>query len=99
MNSKPSSPACFLGEAPDGYLGYLPADELAGHLAGLAEAARQAGQPAIAGKLDALRQGLPTAQVVVLPDAGLAAGLDALLPKIRDDELHATLRVIRAALA
>lgn len=99
MRSKPASPACFLDEAPDGYLGYLPPAEIPSHLAGLAEAARQSGQPAIAGKLDALRQGLPPAQSVILPDGGLAAGLDALLPKIRDDGLHAALREIRATLA
>ncbi|HEX6958888.1 MAG TPA: hypothetical protein VF194_12955 [Ferrovibrio sp.] len=93
-----ASPACALSEAPDSYLGYLTPTEIAARLRGLALAARQAGASAPAEALERLCQDLPAAEPAPIA-ASIAAELDALLPKVRDDRLHAALKEIRAALA
>lgn len=95
-NRPPASPACHLAEAPDAYRGYLAPAEIA---AVLQAAARVAPAP-LAGHLTALAAGLPAAAPC---PAGFAAEsadalLDRLLPRIRDDALHARLRALRAGL-
>lgn len=87
-----ASPACSLDEAPDSYRGYLAPAEIAAALQAMAAGA----PPEIAARLEAIRSGLPS-PATSLP-AGLAgdiADLDRLLPRIRDDALHAALRAIR----
>lgn len=89
----PASPACSLDEAPDSYRGYLAPAEIAAMLQALA-----AGAPAeIAARLEAIRSSLP-APAASLPASltgDLATDLDRLLPRIRDDALHAAVRAIR----
>ncbi|MFC3674637.1 hypothetical protein [Ferrovibrio xuzhouensis] len=94
MSQKPpASPACSLDEAPDSYRGYLAPAEIAAVLRAMA-----AGAPAeIAARLDGLCNGLP-APAAQLPSGftgDAAADLDRLLPRIRDDALHAALRALR----
>lgn len=96
MEQKPhASPACALNEAPDSYLGYLTPDEIAAQLTAIAGTARSAGRAAWANKVEAVLGALPSASPAPqIADVGTA--LDALLPKIRDDRLHATLKSLRA---
>jgi len=97
MASDPlSSPACALHEAPDSYRGYLPPSEITAVLQAITAVAEQTGRQALAGHLRAILQDLPAPAAVATP-AGpdLAAVIDALLPRIRDDRLHAAISTIR----
>lgn len=98
MDSKPrASSVCSLDEAPDDYRGYLPAAEIAARLAAIGACLQERDQSDLAGQIAELRRLLPeggAAESVTEP----AAALDALLPRISDDRLHAALRAIRAAL-
>lgn len=62
-----ASPVCYLREAPDSYMGYLPPNE-------------------IQARLDAL--------IPLLPDAAARRALNDLLPRIRDDAVHARVKAL-----
>ncbi|WP_370156728.1 hypothetical protein [Ferrovibrio sp.] len=99
MDSRhPASPACSLDEAPDGYRGYLPPAEIAAAVRAMAARAGQTGRERLAAGLAAIADGLPpaAAPATAMPD-DLAAAFDALLPRIRDNALHARLKALRDA--
>lgn len=99
MTSKPvASPACAVNEAPDRYLGYWTPAEVAAQLTALAATARRGGREDLAARLDKAMASLPAATAAAPKLFDLAAAFDQLLPKIRDDTLHAELKAIRDAL-
>lgn len=97
IKNRSASPACSLDEAPDLYLGYLTPTEIAAQLNAIATAARRCGQSDLAARFEALMERLPTPTDTVSVVEDISAAIDALLPKIRDDDLHAALRKIRGA--
>ena len=92
-----ASPACALSEAPDAYRGYLEPTEIAAQLASLGAALQAAGHAELAGRLAAICRNLPPAKSEAAI-ADIPAAFDTLLPRIRDDRLHAALMAIRDAL-
>ena len=91
-SSAPSSSAvCYADEAPDAYAGFASKDEIAAVLSGL----RAVLPPERVGLADyALWQlGKSAAAATAGPDP-TRAELEALLPRIRDDALHATLTAL-----
>jgi 5,10-methenyltetrahydrofolate synthetase len=90
-----ASAVCYLDEAEDAYSGFATKTEIATALAGLADAVA----PERRGLIDYALWRLGEAQVPGLAETRPAAlVLDALLPRIRDDALHATVTALRASL-
>jgi 5,10-methenyltetrahydrofolate synthetase len=92
--SDPASEVCYLGEADAAYAGYATDSEIAGALS------------AIAAGLPAERRGLADYVLWRLGDTAaeaepvaesVPARLDRLLPRIRDDALHAAVAALRAS--
>ena len=98
MDSKPrASSVCSLDEAPDAWRGYLAPDEIAAGLAGIAAALREQGRSDLAGQIADICRTLPESDAITaVPD--VAAAFEQLLPRIKDDRLHAAVAAIRAAL-
>ncbi len=91
MPQKYASPACFLAEADAAYMGWLAPDALD---QALAELLRLAPDAARRQALQALR---PDIQAEHAPDAAaFTEKLGQLLPRVRDDGLHAALKRLRA---
>ena len=94
-----SSPACAMREADDVYMGYAGRDELAEALGRLLAATAADGpwRAMLAGHLAALTGGAPStddAKPALLIGDGTAQParlLRELLPRVRDDRLHADL--------
>ena len=93
-SAPPSSAVCYADEAPDDYSGFASIDEIASVLFDLRSA------------LPPERQGLADYALWQLGKSGIAttsgaeprqAALQALLPRIRDDALHATLTALLAS--
>ncbi len=94
-----SSPACAMHEADDAYMGYARRAELAGLLRALLGVQRLLvpDNPEAARWLAILRRHLAILDAPSSGDAPAPAGdplaaLRAMLPRIRDDRLHADLR-------
>jgi 5-formyltetrahydrofolate cyclo-ligase len=86
-----ASPVCAMEEAPDAYAGFATAGEIAATLTAL----RAETAPERHGLIDyALwRLGEPPAEKAAPP-----ASLEALLPRVRDDALHAALTALQRSL-
>jgi 5-formyltetrahydrofolate cyclo-ligase len=86
-----ASEVCYLDEAEDAYAGFATEHEIAAVLAGLRDAVPPERQPLIDYALWQLG-------VEAAPDRS-ASSLEALLPRVRNNTLHATLKALRATLA
>jgi 5-formyltetrahydrofolate cyclo-ligase len=95
QNPARASAVCYLEEAEAGYAGFDSAAETAAKLAALGPLPPER-VPLLDYALWQLRE-VPAASVASI-DGPVAAALDALLPRVRDDAVHATLRALRAAL-
>jgi hypothetical protein len=91
-----SSRVCALDEAPDVYAGFATGSEIAAALAGLRGALPAERQALVDYAL--WRLGLEATPPAPDRPGDPAAILAALLPRIRDDALHATLAALRATL-
>jgi 5,10-methenyltetrahydrofolate synthetase len=91
-----ASEVCYLDEAEASYAGFLTAAETAAAL----ERLRAAIQPERAGLLDYALWRLGAQERAAASPLGdtPATTLDRILPRIRDDALHATLATLRASL-
>ena len=98
MDSKPrASSVCSLEDAPDAWRGYLGEAEIAARLAAIVFALREQDRSPLAERVAEICRGLPESEAAAsVPDT--AAAFDQLLPRIRDDRLHAALKGIRDAL-
>jgi 5-formyltetrahydrofolate cyclo-ligase len=95
-DAAPSSPVCYLNEADAAYAGFDSAVEAATKLAGLA---RQL-PPERQALLDyAVWRLAAPASTVPAETESAEAVLDALLPRIRNDAVHATIAALRATIA
>jgi 5,10-methenyltetrahydrofolate synthetase len=93
----PSSKVCYLDEAEAGYAGFDTAEELAAKLSRL----RPVLPPERVALLDYTlwRLGVNVDSTATeQPDAGIVAELAALLPRIRDDVIHAAITALRDSL-
>ncbi|HEY4164417.1 MAG TPA: 5-formyltetrahydrofolate cyclo-ligase [Dongiaceae bacterium] len=93
----PSSAVCYAGEAEAGYAGFATGEEIAARFAGL----RPALPPERVALLDyALwRLGAEPTATEAGGDSDAIAELSALLPRIRDDAVHAAISALRDSLA
>lgn len=91
--ARPASAVCYLDEAPDAYSGFAARQEIASVLAG------------IRAQLPPERIALADYALWQLGAVGAAApatphaALESLLPRVRDDALHATLTALAGSLA
>ena len=98
MDDKPlASPACALSEAPDSWRGYLEPGEIAAQLAAIGIALREQGRSDLAERIAEISRTLPESDAAA-PVPDVAAAFDQLLPRIRDDRLHAAIAASRVAL-
>jgi hypothetical protein len=91
-----ASPACAIGEADDVYMGYGGRDELIAALGRLRAAVDKPWQPMLARHVSALQGDAQAAVAEPEPPAGDEAPelLRRLLPRVRDDGLHADLSAL-----
>lgn len=91
-----ASPACDAAKAPDAYMGYLTEAEIAGYLKALRTLAGVHDRQ-VTTAIDSLLQRLPMylvagAEPAQLPaDASVAAAIEAVRPRVRNDALHKAL--------
>jgi 5,10-methenyltetrahydrofolate synthetase len=90
-----ASAVCYLDEAEDAYAGFATKPEIATALAGLRGALAPEQQPLVDYALWQLGESEASGAADARPAVDV---LDALLPRIRDDMLHATVTAMRAAL-
>ncbi len=88
-----ASPACAIAQAGDVYLGYAARDELVAALARLLVTVAEPWRPMLAAHLTALHGAAP-AEVAPLIGGEPADLLRGLLPRVRDDRLHADLSAL-----
>ena len=100
--NEPASPVCYARDADDVYAGYATRDELLAFLNGVLEAerARKNAQPysaMLTGWIEHLGGEVPadTGAAATRSPEETARLLDAMLPRIRDDALHADLSAMR----
>jgi len=95
----PASPPCFACEMDEAYAGYLPKGELAAALERLLTLAAATTQgrwqemlaPIVARLNDSPAKALPSSQSDLVPGT-LEQEARALLPRIKDDGIHAALK-------
>jgi len=94
--AKPASSVCYLDEADPAYAGFDTAAEISGKLIALAAQL----PPERRALLDYALWRLDAAAITAAPETQPAtAALDALLPRIRDDAIHAAVAALRDSLA
>ena len=91
-DNEPSSPACAIREADDAYMGFAGREEIAVFLAALI-ATEPAWQPILASYLTAPAKAAP------IERTALAPSLRDMLPRVRDDRLHAEILELPIAIS
>jgi 5,10-methenyltetrahydrofolate synthetase len=98
--ARPASEVCYLDEADAAYAGFDSAAQIAANLAGLAQhmpPERRALLDYALWRLGEAAAAAPAETTPVEASSPIAA-LDTLLPRIRDDAVHAAIKALRASL-
>lgn len=94
-SAQPASDVCYLDEAPDPYAGFASAEEIAAVLGDI----RLKLPPERSGLADYALWQLGKTEAAAAPSSlAPRKALESLLPRIRDDALHATLTALAASL-